>query len=517
MKKVISGQELQEKIEESIQLLCNTVKQTLGPIGQNVIIDHSSYSPFITNDGVTIAKNIESEDEIIGSILEIAKEASIKTNDMVGDGTTTTLVLLQSLFMESKAVINEGMPPMILKKELEKSLETILKLLQNKILEPTEERIKDMAMIAANDVKLGMLAYDVLKKVKSFSSVTISEIPEDKIEVTYLKGYRFSSQLASFHFLKGNTTLQFHNAFLLLFHETLQDVESISLLLNEVLKEKKEFVIIANDFEDYFVQQILAISKQENLSCALIKILEYGFKTNQVLKDIETITHAKIIESKNYMTGSEIGIIKTITIDKNQTKIDFVPDNKIKKYIASIKQEAKKVEEEFDVSFYQKRIAMFTHGIAQIHLGAPTKIECIEKRMRLEDALCATSVSKKGLLPGGGIAFLQIIDELDLKKESNRIWKKALKSPWEQILSNAGMNHLKLEEKIKKEKNKMIYNVLKEEWEKISHTKVLDSYLVMSNALINACSIVSMLLTTTSLIVNEYKNEMQKENEYTQW
>ena len=284
MKKVISGVELEAKMEESIQLLCDTVKQTLGPIGKNAIIDHSSYSPFITNDGVTIAKNIESEDEVMGAILEIAKEASIKTNEVVGDGTTTTLVLLQSLFLESRKSIEKGTHPVILKKELEKTLEIILNLLQDKIIKPTEIRIKDMAISSANDKTLGTIAYEVLKKVKSPLAVSIQEIPENTIDVTYLKGYCFSSHLASYHFLAQNQELILQDAFLLLIHDTLQDLNSISFFINEVCQQKKAFVILANEFDDLIVQEILALSKQENLSCALIKILEYGLKTNQIMK-----------------------------------------------------------------------------------------------------------------------------------------------------------------------------------------------------------------------------------------
>lgn len=189
MKKVVCGSELQEKILESISLLCGTVKQTLGPKGNNVLIDHSTFSPFITNDGVTIAKNIESEDQVIAAILEIIKEASIKTDEEVGDGTTTTLVLLESLYKQSIQYINNGASPILLKKELDKNLAIILQELQKLKSKASISNLKNIATISAGDEELGQIAYQVMRKVKEKSAITIKEVPNDKISLSFFKGY----------------------------------------------------------------------------------------------------------------------------------------------------------------------------------------------------------------------------------------------------------------------------------------------------------------------------------------
>lgn len=517
MKKIVSGKELQEKILESIHLLCGTVKQTLGPKGNNVLIDHSTYSPFITNDGVTIAKNIESEDETIGTILEIVKEASIKTDEEVGDGTTTTLVLLESLYEQSLEYTEKGASPILLKKELDKTLEIILKELLKLKRKATPEDLKNIAIISAGDEELGNLAYQAVRKVKQKEAITIKEVPENKTSISYLKGYTCEISLASPYFLRDTNTLNYKNTFVLLLNTTLTDLECISFLLNEILKNKQSLVIIANNYDDNVVEELVSLSLTENIPICLLKIEEYGMNMYQIMKDIECITNAAIIEQENFITSKEIGIAENIEITKEKIRIGFKTSEKTKMYLSKLKKETKEMTSDLEKEFYEKRISMFLKGTAEIKLGAPTKTEGLEKRMRLEDALCALSVSDKGILPGSGISLLQIASELNITTDASKIWQKALKMPFEQILKNAGLNFLNIKEQIEKEKYKVIYNISNNTWEESALTKVIDPYLVVMHSLINASSIAGMLLTTTSLIINEYKNNINKENEYSNW
>lgn len=514
MKKIITGTELQEKILESISLLCDTVKLTLGPKGNNVIIDHSCFSPFITNDGVTIAKNIESEEECVATILEILKEASIKTNDEVGDGTTTTLVLLKSLYEQSLEHVKKGTSPIVLKKELDYVLAVILQKLQKLKQRANSEELKKIAMIAANDEELGLFAYQVFQKVKKKEAITIHEVDKNITSVSYLKGYACDTSLASPYFLKDTNELIIPEAYLLLMDIALTNLEQIYDLVNEVLKEKKDLIIIANHFDDLLVEEVISLHLLEDVHIYLLKIEEYGSHIHSILKDLEYITGANIIENENQGISGKIGIVRNIKITKEKIKLDFKPSKEIKNYVAELKKNQAQLSSDIEKSFFEKRIAMFSNGMAEIHLGAPTKTECIEKRMRLEDALCALSVSNQGFVLGEGISLLKIANELSLDCVASAIWKESLKKPFEQILKNAGLDFKNIQAQIEKKNFKAVYNISNNTLEDDIHTKVIDPFLVVINTLTNATSIAGMLLTTSCLIINEYQNNLNKETEY---
>lgn len=515
MKKIVSGKILQDKILESINLICGTVKSTLGPKGNNVLIDHSNFTPFITNDGVTIAKNIESDDEAIGAILEIIKEASIKTNDVVGDGTTTTLVLLESLYKQSLEYIKNGENPIILKKELNKILEIILKGLAQLKRKPTQDDLKNIAIISAGDENLGNLAYQVITKVKSKDAITIKENSSNETSITYFKGYSCDINLASPYFLKDANKVNYKDSLVLLMNTPFTNLESISFLLNDILKTKQNLVIIANSFDENAVQELVSLTLMSDVNICLLKIEDYGMRVYETLKDIECITSAKIIELDNNITSKDIGIADSIEITKDNIRIDFKSNLKTKSYLKELNKKLKYMTSDLEKDFYEKRKAMFSLGTAEIKLGAPTKTEGIEKRMHLEDAICALVVSNEGVLTGGGISLLQIANKLDNTTHANEIWKKALKNPFEQILSNAGLDYLNIQDKIQKDNYNIVYNVSLDMYEDSINTKVIDPYLVIKESLINATSIAGMLLTTTNLIINENKNN--KEDEYSNW
>jgi len=517
MKKIISGTELQEKILESIEILCGTVKETLGPKGNNVLINHSNFSPFITNDGVTIAKNIESEDETISAILEIIKESSIKTNDIVGDGTTTTLVLLESIYKQSLEYINKGEKRILLKKELNKTLEIILKELQKLKRKATPYNLKNIAYISSGDKNLGNLAYNVIKKVKRKEAINIRDSNEDKTFINYFKGYICNTTLASPYFLKNNNTLNYKNSYILLMNTSLTNIECISFILNDILKNKHNLIIIANNFDEVLTEELVSLTLTEKISICLLKIEDYGTHIYKILKDIELITNAQIIEQENSITSKNLGIVNNIEITNEKIRIDFNNSEKTNKYLRALKKEAKETTDDLEKEFLEKRIAMFSKGTAEISLGAPTKTECQEKRMRLEDALCALSASNNGILPGSGISLLQISNTLNTNTNASKIWKEVLKTPFEQITKNAGLNSQEILKKIEKNNFELIYNINDDTYENITNTKVIDPLSVVMQALINATSIAGMLITTTSLIINEYKNNLSNEKEYNNW
>lgn len=514
MRKVISGKELEEKMTESINLLCDTVKKTLGPKGNNIIIDHSSFTPFITNDGVTIAQNIESDDEAINTILQIAKEASIKTNEVVGDGTTTTLVLLQSIYNSSMDYIKKGENPIILKKELDKSLKQIIEKLSSLKIKPTKTMLNKIAKISANDEDMGNLVSKVYNYVDNKNSIIIKEVEENVLKYTHLKGYSLDILLASPYFLKNNSTLTFKDAYILLFNNVLDDINELGDIINFMMKNKKNFVIFANDYSQDFINDILSLNLNDELNACLLKISEYGIKKNDIEKDLEIITNSKIIQNLSDITLDNLGIVKNICINKDYSRIDFDSNKNIKKYIANIKKEENKIQDIYEKEFYLKRISMFTKGIVQIEIGAPTKIELRERRMRLEDAICAVFSAKDGVLPGCGIPFLKVAYELNKDSIASKILSRALTKPFEQIMKNAGENEDEIKKIIEEKNYELVYNIHSQKYEEFNNINVIDSFLVTTYSLINACSIASMLITTTSLIINERENNLDKISEY---
>ena len=506
MKKVICGGQLYNSMQESVNLLCDIVKTTLGPKGCNSIIDHSDFTPFITNDGATIAKNIESDDPVINTILEIAKEASLKTNDTVGDGTTTTLVLLQSIFNESLQYIKNGMNPILLKKELHKSLAKIIPELEKQVIKINESHLKKIATIAANDEELGTLVSQVFSKVKEKSAITIEEIEENKLEVSYQTGYTFPITLASPYFFKENSSLE--NIHILIINDFLDNIEPISSFLNDIITSKKSFVIIANDFDENFVQTIVSLKLTHNLNCYLLKIEEYGMKQRYISKDLEQLTNAKIIEDINKITVENIGFIKNFQITKEQATIQFTKNKQTEQYLKEIVNDELQKKNNLDQEFIEKRIAMFSNGLANIKIGALTKTERREKKMRLEDAIWAIDSAKNGILPGGGIAFLKTSKQINLKNEADQILKNALTKPFEQILLNAGLETNKIKNTLEKKNYQSLFNILTNQFEDIKDTNVIDSFAIIKSTLENATSIATMLLTTTSLIINEREKSL---------
>lgn len=514
MRKVISGKELEEKMTEAINLLCNTVKKTLGPKGNNIIIDHSSFTPFITNDGVTIAQNIESDDEAINTILQIAKEAAIKTNEIVGDGTTTTLVLLQSIYNSSMEYIRNGENPIILKKELDIILKQIIEKLSNYKIKPTKEMLNKIAQISANDEEIGNLVSKVYNYVENKSSILIKEVDQNSLKYTHLKGYILDTCVASPYFFKNNSEMSFKNAYVLVFNNDLNDINEIGNIINFMMEKNKSFVIFANDFSQSFINDTLSLYLNEQINTCLLKISEYGIKKNDIEKDLEVITNGKVIQNSSNLTIENLGIVKNIYINKDSSRIDFSFNKNIKNYITNIKKEEKRNQDTYEKEFYLKRLSMFTKGIVQLEIGAPTKIELREKRMRLDDAICAIFSAKDGVLPGSSIPLLKIADEINKDSIASKILAQALIKPFEQIMENAGENKDEIKIAIKEKKFELVYNIHSQEYEEFNNTNVLDSFLVTTYSLINACSIASMLITTTSLIINERENNLDKISEY---
>ena len=510
MKKIIYGNELYEKMSEAINLLCNTVKITLGPKGNNVIIDHSSFSPFITNDGVTIAENIESEDEVINTILTLAKEASIKTNDIVGDGTTTTLVLLEGVFNEGLKLIKEGYNPIILKKELNSHLNRLIIELENISHFPTNKDLYNVAKTSSNDNLIAKNIYDAYTKTKNINAINIKEIDSNTSHIEYLNGYRFETVLASNYFLNEQNTIEYNNPNILIINNKLENIESIAEILNEVIKNNESLIIISDDYNDDAVNDLVSLYLSNEIKICLLKTPSYGHKAHEILKDISVITNSNIIKT-DYITLNDLGKVNNIVISNEEVIISFDYNDNIKKLIKEIKSNN---ENEIDKNFNDLRISMLSTTVANILVGATTTTERRELKMRYIDALHAIDISTKGILPGAGIALLKLRSNIKLESDIDKLFYNVLYLPFKQILINSGLNDKEIYDNIKKNNFNKLYNINKSNYENINDTLVIDPTFVVLNALKNAVSISSMLLTTSHLIINEYKNNLNKISDY---
>ena len=328
------------------------------------------------------------------------------------------------------------------------------------------------------------------------------------------KGYLFETILASNLFFTDKNEVELENVYLLIINNYLVDIEQIALFINEALNKNKSLIVLADDYSDDIINNILALNSEQNEKVYLLKIPEYGKNKLDLLNDLELISNCKIINDLNNIDLYFLGEVNGLKLTNEESIIYFTENNNIKEKIKELRYLIKDNLVKDD-NFLYKRIAMFENGIINILVGAPTSTERREKRMRYDDALCAISSASRGVLIGSGIAFYKLSKEVSKEEMISDILLNCLKEPLKQILYNAGLNQNEIIKNIEKSKYNLIYNVLEDKYEEIDKTIVLDSTEVVVNSLINACSIASMLLTTTSLIINEYKNNAHKINDFT--
>lgn len=508
MKQVISGDVLRKYILEAINLICNTVSTTLGPIGNNVLINSSDEPCFVTNDGVTIARNIESDNKIINSILEIVKEASLKTNELVGDGTTTTLVLLQSIYNEGIKKINNGKSPIILKNELNESLEIIIDEIKKISRKPTKSELTSIAATSANDKNIGKFLSNIYFKMKSKYAIKLESGNKDKTYYEIKKGYNIEIDNISSVYFQNKDEIKLNNCYLLSLKGYLSSLEQISDIINECIINNKNLVIFCDEVEKQIYQELLVYYLSHNKNIFVFTLTDYGLRREKIQMDIENITNCKI-KNIDYESVSfnDLGN-SDITINKNEVII--YSDKDVKYYIKKLKIELKNTNSEYDKEYIGNRLSKLEKGNAIIYIGGKTKTEIKEKMMRYEDSLCALSVASKGVVPGGGITLLSISDKIKCATDGDEILKKVLTMPFITISKNSGKDYKNILGDIKYNNYKYIYNFKNGELENMDNTSVLDSKEVLICSLKTAISIASMLLTTNYLVINDINMDSMK-------
>ena len=500
MKEVIYGEELQNIILEGTNLICNAVSSTLGPLGNNVIINKDDLAPFITNDGVTIAESISSNDSKINTILEIIKEASLKTNETVGDGTTTTLVLLKSIINEGFKEIKNGKKPIILKHELDNTLNIILSKLTKLKRKPTNNDLKNIAIISANDKELGTLLSNIYLKMKRTNSLKLEESLNGTTYIEIQKGYNLEIDNIPSIYFKTQKSLELSNPYICLLNGYLNSLEQISNIINEGLTTNKNIVILVNDYDENMLNDIILFNVEAQKNIFLFKVPDYGVHKKDIMEDLSALTNTKI-HNLNYEDGNNISLIQISKVIIKENEVIIINDNKnLKTYLKKLNNTLNNTYETYEKEFVLERYNKLKEGIATIYLSASTKTELKEKIMRATDAINALYIASNGIVPGEGITYLKISEEIN-----NEIMKIALTKPFYQIMENAGENSELRKNDIKRFNYQKVYNFNNKEYEDINTSSIIDPYLVSVEAIKNAVSIASMLLTTNYLVINESK------------
>ena len=522
-KEILNGFEAIKKLESGVKQLANAVKVTLGPKGRNVVLDRKFATPLITNDGVTIAKEITLADKFENMGASLIKEVSIKTNDVAGDGTTTACVLAQALVSEGIKNFTAGANPVILKKGILKACQVVcdqLKVLSKPVKNNTE--IFQVASISAGDEEIGKLIASAFEKVGNNGVITVEDGKTFKTELKVVEGMQFDRGFLSPYMVTNPETLEANldNAYILLCENKIGNIKELLPILEEVSNKNIPLLIIADEIENEVLATIVLNKLRGSLNCVAVKSPAYADKRKGFMQDIAVLTGGTVVSQDLGLTLSNfnfdmLGKAKTIKVTKDSCLISGGYGNKdaIENQIAKIKAQIKLAESEFDKEKLTERLAKLTGGVAVICVGSTTEPEMQEKKLRIEDAISATkSASEMGIVAGGGVALIKCIPVLtDLintlsgdEKTGAMVVLKSLTAPINQIAENAGVNGGVVIEKILSNNNQNFgYDALNNTYVDLIECGIIDPTKVTITALSNACSVASIMLTTTCLVSDQ--------------
>jgi chaperonin GroEL len=520
-KQILFDEKARQSLLKGVNTLANAVKVTLGPKGRNVALDKGFGSPTITNDGVTVAKEIELEDKFENVGAQLLQEVATKTNDVAGDGTTTATILAQSIIAEGLKNVTAGTNPMIIKKGIEKGVNAIIKELKEKISKPVsnQEEIEQVAAISANDKEIGRVIAEAMEKVGKDGVITVEEGQSFIIEKEVVEGMQFDKGYISPYMITDAEKMQaeFNNASILITDKKISSISEILPLLEKIAQSgKKDLVIIADEVDGEALTTLVINKLRGAFNTLAIKAPGFGDRKKETLEDIAILTGGKVISEEIglKLENTELEMLgqarKVIADKENTTIIEGKGDKKdIDNRVAQIRKELEKTTSDFDKEKLKGRLAKLTGGIAVLKVGAVTETEQKEKQHRVEDALEATKAAvEEGIVVGGGVALLRcipVLDKVEVEGEEKigiNILRKALESPLRQIAKNAGKDDSIVLEEVKKLKGTMGYNALTDTYEDLIKQGIIDPTKVTRSALQNAASIASMLLTTEAVITD---------------
>ena len=519
--------EAREGLKRGVDALANAVKVTLGPKGRNVVIGRKFGSPIVTKDGVSVAKEIELENEIENMGAQMVKEVASKTADLAGDGTTTATVLAQSIVTTGLKNVAAGANPMDLKRGIEKAVIVTVESLKKLSKEIGDDinKIEQVATISANnDSTIGKLIAEAMKKVGKDGVITVEEAKGTDTTVEVVEGMQFDRGYQSPYFVTNTEKMEaeLESAYILVYDKKVSNMKDLLPILEKVVQTGKPLVIISEEVEGEALATLVVNKIRGSLKIAAVKAPGFGDRRKEMLQDIAILTGGTVISEEqgrklDDVTMEDLGRADSISIDKDNTTIVGGAGNKeaITGRINQIKAQIENTTSDYDREKLQERLAKLAGGVAVLYIGAASEVEMKEKKDRVDDALHATRAAvEEGIVPGGGIAYIRAIEALDKIKGENedentgiQIVKRALEEPLRQIIANAGGEGSIIVQKVKEGKDDFGYNARTEQYENLIKSGVIDPTKVSRVALENAASVASMILTTECALVDIKEKE----------
>ncbi len=518
-KEIKYGAEARQALENGVNSLANTVRVTLGPKGRNVVLDKSYGARLITNDGVTIAKEIELEDGFENMGAQLVKEVATKTNDVAGDGTTTATVLAQAMVNEGMKNLAAGANPIILRKGMKKATDVAVKAISDMSQKVNgKEHIARVAAISAGDDEVGQMVADAMEKVSGDGVITIEESKTMATELDTVDGMQFDRGYISAYMATDMDKMEavLDNPLILITDKKISNIQEILPLLEQIVQGGRKLLIIAEDVEGEALTTLIVNKLRGTFNVVAVKAPGYGDRRKAMLEDIAILTGRTVISSEVGLelkdaTIDQLGQAKSVKVQKENTIIVDGEGNKkaIASRIAQIKKQIEETTSDFDKEKLQERLAKLAGGVAVIRVGAATETEMKEAKLRMEDALAATRAAvEEGIIAGGGSAYIhaskkvaELADTLDGdEKTGARVVLKALEAPLFHIAANAGLDGSVIVNKVRESKKGIGFDALKEEYVDMVKAGILDPAKVTRSALQNATSVASTLLTTESVV-----------------
>lgn len=520
-KDILHSEDARKKLKDGVDKLANTVKTTLGPKGRNVVLEKKFGSPMVTNDGVTIAKEIELEDPFENMGAQVVREVASKTNDMAGDGTTTATVLAQAIMEEGVKNVAAGANPMAVRRGIEKATREVVREL-DKMAKPVKgkEEIANVATISAGDPEVGTLIAEVMETVGEDGIVTVEESQGMGLEKEVVEGMQFDKGYASAYMVTDTTRMEavYENTPLLITDKKISSIQEILPLLEQLAQEgKKELVILAEEVEGEALTTLILNKLRGTFNALAIKAPAFGDRRKAMLEDIAILTGGQVITEELGLkledaTVEMLGEARKVIATKDTTTIvEGKGDEKqLHERVAQIKAQIKETTSEYELEKLQERVAKLEAGVAVIKVGAASEVELKEKKLRIEDAINSTKAAvAEGIVPGGGAALAKIARTLgDLKVEDAeeqvgvKLVAKALEAPLRQIAANAGISDVAVILEAVSKADNIGWNFAKDEQVDMIKVGIIDPVRVTKSALVNATSAVSMLLTTEAAVVD---------------
>ena len=520
-KEIKYGAEARAALESGVNQLANTVRVTLGPKGRNVVLDKSFGAPLITNDGVTIAKEIELEDAFENMGAQLIKEVAAKTNDVAGDGTTTATVLAQAMVHEGIKNLAAGANPIVLRKGMKKATEAAVETIASMSSKvESKERIANVASISAGDQEVGAMVADAMERVSKDGVITIEESKPRKTELDLVEGMQFDRGYISAYMAtdmeKMEATLE--DPYILITDKKISNIQDLLPLLEQIVQSGARLLIVAEDIEGEALTTLIVNKLRGTFNVVAVKAPGYGDRRKAMLEDLAVLTGGQVISEElgldlKETTLDQLGRAKSVKVQKENTVIvDGLGDKAaIEGRVAQIKAQIEETTSEFDKEKLQERLAKLAGGVAVIRVGAATETEMKEAKLRMEDALSAARAAvEEGIVAGGGSAYIhaskevaKLADSLEGdEKTGANIILKALEAPLFHIAANAGLEGSVIINKVKESKPGIGFDAYKEEYVDMVEEGILDPAKVTRSALQNATSVASTLLTTESVVAN---------------